>query len=134
MCFSEKKWLKLLRLDKLFLSVPKKQKISEEWALAKKQEFELLKKKKVADRKLIFHRAKQYNKEYEDQVWLFLLLVLSIRGINAMDPKSKKILQLLCLRQVRFAADLPHSVSLLNPLFIPTIVLDPYRSYNVIIS
>ncbi|KAI3666843.1 hypothetical protein L6452_41881 [Arctium lappa] len=72
-------------------SVLKKQKRSEEWALAKKQESELLKKKKAPDKKLIFHR-------------------------------------------VRFAADLPHSVSLLNPLFIPTIVLDPYRCYNVIIS
>lgn len=56
-------------------SVLKKQKRSEEWALAKKQESELLKKKKAADRKLIFNRAKQYSKEYEDQVWSFLLLL-----------------------------------------------------------
>ncbi|KAI3759208.1 hypothetical protein L6452_06833 [Arctium lappa] len=39
-------------------SVLKKQKRSEEWALAKKQESELLKKKKDADRKLIFHRVR----------------------------------------------------------------------------
>ena len=49
-------------------SVLKKQKRSEEWALAKKQEGELLKKKNAANRKLIFNRAKQYTKEYEDQV------------------------------------------------------------------
>lgn len=49
-------------------SVLKKQKRIEEWALAKKQDSELLKKKNAANRKLIFNRAKQYSKEYEDQV------------------------------------------------------------------
>ena len=44
-------------------SVLKKQKRNEEWALAKKQETQLLKKKNAANRKLIFNRAKQYTKE-----------------------------------------------------------------------
>lgn len=75
-------------------SVLKKQKRSEEWALAKKQESEISKKKKAADRKLIFNRAKQYSKEYEDQVWSFLLLLVlspvsvfyyfSFRGVGCL--------------------------------------------------
>lgn len=49
-------------------SVLKKQKRSEEWALAKKQELEATKKKNAENRKIIFNRAKQYAQEYEDQV------------------------------------------------------------------
>lgn len=52
-------------------SVLKKQKRNEEWALAKKQDVEELKKKNAANRKLIFNRAKQYSKEYEAQVSFF---------------------------------------------------------------
>ena len=50
-------------------SVLKKQKRAEEWALAKTQQTEELKKKNAANRKLIFNRAKQYTKEYEAQVY-----------------------------------------------------------------
>ncbi|GJR86557.1 hypothetical protein Tco_0210568 [Tanacetum coccineum] len=39
------------------------QKRSDEWALAKKQEGELLNKKNAANRKLIFNRAKEYTKD-----------------------------------------------------------------------
>jgi large subunit ribosomal protein L7e len=101
-------------------SVLKKQKRNEEWALVKKQETEALKKKNAENRKLIFSRAKQYSKEYDDQqkelVQLKrearlkggfyvspeakLLFIIRIRGINAIDPKTKKILQLLRLRQI----------------------------------
>lgn len=49
-------------------SVLKKQKRSEEWALAKKQEVEATKKKNAENRKLIFNRAKLYAKEYDEQV------------------------------------------------------------------
>lgn len=49
-------------------SVLKKQKRNEEWALAKKQELETSKKKKLESRKLIYNRAKQYAKEYAEQV------------------------------------------------------------------
>jgi large subunit ribosomal protein L7e len=101
-------------------SVLKTQKRSEEWALAKKLDTETLKKKNSDNRKLIFSRAKQYTKEYEEQAKELiqlkrearlkggfyvnpeakLLFIIRIRGINAMDPKSKKILQLLRLRQI----------------------------------
>ena len=50
-------------------SVLKKMKRNEEWALAKKQEFEDAKKKNASSRKLIFNRAKQYAKEYDEQVY-----------------------------------------------------------------
>ncbi|KAL9991638.1 putative ribosomal protein L7/L30 [Helianthus debilis subsp. tardiflorus] len=100
-------------------SVLKKQKRNEEWALAKMQEAEALKKKNAANRKLIFNRAKKYSEEYEAQQKELIqlkrearlkggfyvnpeakmLFIIRIRGINAMDPKSKKILQLLRLRQ-----------------------------------
>ena len=49
-------------------SVLKKQKRNEEWALKKKEEMLAEKKKNAENRKLIFNRAKQYSKEYEEQV------------------------------------------------------------------
>ncbi|KAE7995585.1 hypothetical protein FH972_000365 [Carpinus fangiana] len=101
-------------------SVLKKQKRNEEWALAKKEELEATKKKRRENGKLIFNRAKLYAKEYDEkQMELIrlkreaklkggfyvdpeakLLFIIRIRGINAMDPKSRKILQLLRLRQI----------------------------------
>ncbi|KAL0354391.1 UNVERIFIED_CONTAM: 60S ribosomal protein L7-4 [Sesamum radiatum] len=101
-------------------SVLKKQKRNEEWALAKKQELAALKEKKAANRKLIYSRAKQYAKEYEEQdkeliqlkrearlkggfyvnAEAKLIFIIRIRGINAMHPRTKKILQLLRLRQI----------------------------------
>ncbi|KAF9621168.1 hypothetical protein IFM89_016662 [Coptis chinensis] len=98
----------------------KKRKRNEEWALAKKQALETQKKKNSENRKLIFKRAEQYAKEYADKerevVTLKreaklkggfyvppeakLLFIIRIRGINAMDPKTKSILQLLRLRQI----------------------------------
>ncbi|XP_019417498.1 PREDICTED: 60S ribosomal protein L7-4-like isoform X2 [Lupinus angustifolius] len=101
-------------------SVLKKQKRNEELALTKTQELEAAKKKRVLSRKLIFNRAKLYAKEYENQDKELirlkreaklrggfyvdpeakLLFIIRIRGINAMDPKSRKILQLLRLRRI----------------------------------
>ncbi|KAG6760588.1 hypothetical protein D5086_021076 [Populus alba] len=101
-------------------SVLKKQKREEEWALAKKQELAATKKKNTENRKLIFNRAKQYAKEYQEQEkqlvqWkrearlkggfyvdpeAKLLFIIRIRGINAMHPKTRSILQLLRLRQI----------------------------------
>ncbi|XP_047957450.1 60S ribosomal protein L7-4-like [Salvia hispanica] len=101
-------------------SVLKKQKRAEEWALVKKQEVAALKEKKSANRKLIYNRAKEYAKEYAAQERELiqlkrearlkggfyvnpeakLLFIIRIRGINAMHPTTKKILQLLRLRQV----------------------------------
>lgn len=101
-------------------SVLKKRKRADEWALAKKQALDAKKKKDRENRKLIFSRALQYSKEYENQdnelirlkrearmkggfyvsAEAKLLFIVRIRGINAMDPKSRKILQLLRLRQI----------------------------------
>ncbi|XLU63918.1 hypothetical protein S245_023127, partial [Arachis hypogaea] len=49
-------------------SVLKKQKREEEWALKKKEELDAAKKKRAESRKLIYSRAKQYAKEYQEQV------------------------------------------------------------------
>ncbi|KAL7591443.1 60S ribosomal protein L7-4 [Lactuca sativa] len=127
-------------------SVLKKQKRNEEWALAKKQETELVKKKNAANRKLIFNRAKQYTKEYEDQQKELIqlkrearlkggfyvnpeakmLFIIRIRGINAMDPKSKKILQLLRLRQIFNGVFLKVNKATLNMLH----RVEPYVTYG----
>ncbi|XLR30076.1 hypothetical protein S83_057976 [Arachis hypogaea] len=48
-------------------SVLKKQKREEEWALKKKEELDAAKKKRAESRKLIYSRAKQYAKEYQEQ-------------------------------------------------------------------
>lgn len=61
-------------------SVLKKRKREEEWALAKKQQVEALKKKNAENRKLIFNRAKQYSKEYAEKVLrlsIFFLIFFS---------------------------------------------------------
>ncbi|XP_022752427.1 60S ribosomal protein L7-4-like isoform X2 [Durio zibethinus] len=103
-------------------SLLKKKKRNEEWELAKKQELLAAKKKRVENRKLIYARAKQYAKEYEAQEKELiqlkreaklkggfyvdpeakLLFIIRIRGINAMHPRTRKILQLLRLRQVAY--------------------------------
>ncbi|PKA61810.1 60S ribosomal protein L7-4 [Apostasia shenzhenica] len=101
-------------------SVLKKRKREEQWALQKKQQLEEKRKKNRENRKLIFNRAEQYAKEYEKQEKELiqlkrearlkggfyvcpeakLLFIIRIRGINAMHPKTRKILQLLRLRQI----------------------------------
>ncbi|KAI3949453.1 hypothetical protein MKX01_000101 [Papaver californicum] len=100
--------------------VLKKNKRAEEWALAEKTSQEVQKKKNSENRKLIYKRAEQYAKEYSEQERELirlkreaklkggfyvnpeakLLFIVRIRGINAMDPKTKKILQLFRLRQI----------------------------------
>ncbi|KAL8480255.1 hypothetical protein ACS0TY_026467 [Phlomoides rotata] len=101
-------------------SVLKKQKRAEEWALANSKELEEAKKKKTETRKLICKKARDYAKEYEAQEKELiqlkrearlkggfyvnpeakLVFIIRIRGINAMHPQTKKILQLLRLRQI----------------------------------
>ncbi|KAK4427478.1 60S ribosomal protein L7-4 [Sesamum alatum] len=127
-------------------SVLKKQKRSEEWALAKKQELAALKEKKSANRKLIYSRAKQYAKEYEQQdkelIQLKrearlkggfyvnpeakLLFIIRIRGINAMHPRTKKILQLLRLRQIFNGVFLKVNKATMNMLH----RVEPYVTYG----
>ncbi|RHN77486.1 putative ribosomal protein L7 [Medicago truncatula] len=127
-------------------SVLKKQKRNEEWALVKKQEQESAKKKRAQTRKLIWSRAKQYAKEYDDQQKELislkreaklkggfyvdpeakLLFIIRIRGINAMDPKSRKILQLLRLRQIFNGVFLKVNKATVNMLH----RVEPYVTYG----
>jgi len=101
-------------------SVLKKRKRDEQWALTRKEQEHKAKLKNVANRKVIFKRAEQYIKEYRQQEADLirlkreaklkggfyvdpeakLLFVIRIRGINDMHPKTRKILQLLRLRQI----------------------------------
>eukprot|EP00873_Tetraselmis_striata_P036855 jgi/Tetstr1/457119/TSEL_043769.t1 len=101
-------------------SVLKKRKRDEDWAAKKAGEASAAKAAAKAKRKDIFKRAEKYVKEYRDQEQDLIRLkreakskngfyvepeakvmfVIRIRGINDMHPKSRKILQLLRLRQI----------------------------------
>ncbi|XP_057761277.1 60S ribosomal protein L7-2-like isoform X1 [Arachis stenosperma] len=127
-------------------SVLKKQKREEEWALKKKEELNAAKKKRAESRKLIYSRAKQYAKEYQEQEKELiqlkreaklkggfyvdpeakLLFIIRIRGINAMDPKSRKILQLLRLRQIFNGVFLKVNKATMNMLH----RVEPYVTYG----
>ncbi|XP_057742873.1 60S ribosomal protein L7-2-like [Arachis stenosperma] len=127
-------------------SLLKKQKREEEWALKKKEEFNAAKKKRAESRKLIYNRTKQYAKEYQEQEKELiqlkreaklkggfyidpeakLLFIIRIRGINAMDPKSRKILQLLRLRQIFNGVFLKVNKAKMNMLH----RVEPYVTYG----
>ncbi|XP_074286344.1 large ribosomal subunit protein uL30y-like [Silene latifolia] len=127
-------------------SVLKKQKREEEWALAKKQEVEAQKKKNRENRKLLFKKAQQYAKEYQEEEKLAislrreaklkggfyvepeakLLFIIRIRGINAMHPKTRKIMQLLRLRQIFNGVFLKVNKATLNMLH----RVEPYVTYG----
>ncbi|XP_051114103.1 60S ribosomal protein L7-2-like isoform X2 [Andrographis paniculata] len=127
-------------------SVLKKQKRNEEWALAKAKELEEAKKKNAETRKLICKKAKEYAKEYEENERQLiqlkrearlkggfyvspeakLLFIIRIRGINAMHPQTKKILQLLRLRQIFNGVFLKVNKATLNMLH----RVEPYVTYG----
>ncbi|MQL91776.1 hypothetical protein Taro_024401 [Colocasia esculenta] len=127
-------------------SVLKKTKRAEEWALAEKKELEEKKKQGAESRKLIFNRALQYAKEYESQEKELiqlkrearlkggfyvnpeakLLFIIRIRGINAMHPKTRKILQLLRLRQIFNGVFLKVNKATVNMLH----RVEPYVTYG----
>lgn len=127
-------------------SVLKKRKRNEEWTLSKQQELEAAKNKNAENRKLIYNRAKLYSKEYEEQEKELirlkreaklkggfyvdpeakLLFITRIRGINAMHPKTKKILQLLRLRQIFNGVFLKVNKATLNMLH----RVEPYVTYG----
>ncbi|KAL0410264.1 UNVERIFIED_CONTAM: 60S ribosomal protein L7-4 [Sesamum latifolium] len=127
-------------------SVLKKQKRAEEWALAKSKEVEEAKKKKAETRKLICKKAREYAKEYEQQEKELiqlkrearlkggfyvnpeakLLFIIRIRGINAMHPRTKKILQLLRLRQIFNGVFLKVNKATMNMLH----RVEPYVTYG----
>uniref|UniRef100_A0A061RGE9 Large subunit ribosomal protein L7e n=1 Tax=Tetraselmis sp. GSL018 TaxID=582737 RepID=A0A061RGE9_9CHLO len=101
-------------------SVLKKRKRDEEWAAKKAAEATAAKQAAAKKRKEIFKRAESYVAEYRAQEKDLIRLrreakakggfyvepeakvmfVIRIRGINDMHPKSRKILQLLRLRQI----------------------------------
>ncbi|KAK9099786.1 hypothetical protein Scep_023216 [Stephania cephalantha] len=127
-------------------SALKKRKRAEEWAVAKNKEVEATKKKNVEKRKLIFNSAKLYAKEYEEQDKELirlkreaklkggfyvnpeakLLFIIRIRGINAMHPKTRKILQLLRLRQIFNGVFLKVNKATMNMLH----RVEPYVTYG----
>jgi len=98
----------------------KKRKRDEQWAANKAAAATEAKKKAKASRTAIFKKAEQYVKDFlqqeKDTVRLKraakakggfyvepeakLLFVIRIRGLNKIHPKTKKILQLLRLRQI----------------------------------
>lgn len=101
-------------------SVLKKRTRDEKWAKAKLEAAGIAKAKAKANRQVIFKRAEQYVKEYRAQEsdlirskreakvagGFFveaepkLAFVIRLRGINDMHPKTRKIMQLLRLRQI----------------------------------
>ncbi|KAM0933754.1 putative ribosomal protein L7/L30 [Dioscorea sansibarensis] len=127
-------------------SVLKKRKREEEWAVTKKQELDARKKKDKENRRLIFSRARQYAKNYETQEKELiklkrearlkggfyvspepkLLFIIRIRGINAMHPKTRKILQLLRLRQIFNGVFLKVNKATMNMLH----RVEPYVTYG----
>ncbi|KAE8815647.1 60S ribosomal protein L7-4 [Hordeum vulgare] len=128
-------------------SVKMKRKREEVWATEKRQKVADEKKKDAENTKVIYARAQQYAGEYEAQqdkelVQLKrearmkggfyvspeakLLFVVRIRGINAMHPKTKKILQLLRLRQIFNGVFLKVNKATINMLR----RVEPYVAYG----
>ncbi|CAN6271158.1 unnamed protein product [Urochloa humidicola] len=127
-------------------SVLRKLKREEQWAAEKKEKALADRKKALESRKIIFARAKQYAQEYDAQekelVQLKrearlkggfyvspeakLLFVVRIRGINAMHPKTRKILQLLRLRQIFNGVFLKVNKATINMLR----RVEPYVAYG----
>jgi len=127
-------------------SVLKRRKRDEQWATQKAAEREAqlseLKKKK----KVIFKRAEQYVKEYVSQEADLvrmkraarakgnfyvpaepkLLLVVRIRGVCDMHPTTRKILQLLRLRQINNCVFLKCNKAIMNMLR----KVEPYIAYG----
>ncbi|KAL9259640.1 Large ribosomal subunit protein uL30y-like protein [Drosera capensis] len=127
-------------------SVLKKQKRAEEWEETKKKEIDEKRVKNAENRKLIFSRAKVYAKEYDEQEKELirlkreakfkggfyvepeakLLFIIRIRGINRMHPRTRKILQLLRLRQIFNGVFLKVNKATLNMLH----RVEPYVTYG----
>jgi len=132
--------------EKVPESVLKKRKRDENWTKQKKETELAAKKKSRADRKVIFKRAEVYVKEYRQQeadlirikreaklkggfyvdAEAKLLFVIRIRGINDMHPKTRKILQLLRLRQIFNGVFMKVNKATLNMLH----RVEPYVAYG----
>ncbi|KAI3424350.1 hypothetical protein D9Q98_009903 [Chlorella vulgaris] len=127
-------------------SVLKKRKRDEDWATKKAAAATEAKHKAVANRKEYFKRAESYVKEYRTQEADLirlkreakakngfyvepeakLVFVIRIRGINDVAPKTKKILQLLRLRQINTGVFLKVNKATMNMLQ----RVEPYVAYG----
>lgn len=127
-------------------TVLKKRKTQERIAAQKASELAEAKKARVSKLRTIFKRAESYVKEYRTQERQMirlrreakrcgnffvepeakLLFVTRIRGINAMHPKIKKILQLLRLRQLHNGVFLKANKATINMLR----KVEPYVAYG----
>mmetsp|Transcript_495 Transcript_495/g.1258 ORF Transcript_495/g.1258 Transcript_495/m.1258 type:complete len:244 (-) Transcript_495:642-1373(-) len=127
-------------------TVLKKRKTQERLNAAKSAEAAEAKKARVVKSRTIFKRAESYVKEYRAQERQLirlrreakragnffvepeakLLFVVRIRGINAMHPKIKKILQLLRLRQIHNGVFLKANKATINMLR----KVEPYVAYG----
>jgi large subunit ribosomal protein L7e len=117
-------------------SVLKKRKRDEDWAAKKAAATTDAKKKAKANRQEIFKRAETYVKQYRAQESDLIRLkreakakdgfyvepegkfafVIRIRGINDMHPKTRKILQLLRLRQINMGVFIKINKATMNML------------------
>ena len=124
----------------------KKRNRDSEWALKKQAQAKIVKDKKEENKKEYFKRAEAYVKEYRDQEADLVRLkreakakggfyippeakivfVMRIRGINDMHPKTKKILQLLRLRQIFNGVFLRVNKATMNQLR----QVEPYITYG----
>uniref|UniRef100_A0A0D6R6U7 Ribosomal protein L30 ferredoxin-like fold domain-containing protein n=1 Tax=Araucaria cunninghamii TaxID=56994 RepID=A0A0D6R6U7_ARACU len=127
-------------------SVLKKRKRNEEWENDKKQQLAAAKAKNAENRKMMCRRARFYKEHYEKQEQELirlkreakmrggfyvdpeakLLFIIRIRGINDMHPKTRKILQLLRLRQIFNGVFLKVSKATINMLQ----RVEPYVTYG----
>eukprot|EP00793_Prasinoderma_coloniale_P003695 PRCOL_00003071-RA len=127
-------------------SVLKKRKRNEQWAADKLKAKEATRAKAKAARADIFKRAESYVKEYRAQEADLIRLkrearakggfyvpdeakivfVMRIRGLNDMHPKTKKVLQILRLRQIHNGVFLRVNKPVMNMLRI----VEPYITYG----
>jgi len=117
-------------------SLLKKRKTVDAQRAARQQKSVDRKKRNKKDRKEAFKRAEKYVREYRSEEKALIrykrqaknnnnfyitpesrvLFAIRIRGINAMDPKTRKILQLLRLRQVHNGVFIKVNAASLNML------------------
>eukprot|EP00897_Mesotaenium_endlicherianum_P003970 jgi/Mesen1/3600/ME000020S03137 len=127
-------------------SVLKKRRRDEDWANARSEQLQAARAKNKENRKVIFKRAEAYVKEYRQQEADLirikrdakmsggfyvepeakLLFVIRIRGINDMHPNTRKILQLLRLRQIFNGVFMKVNKATLNMLH----KVEPYVTYG----
>ncbi|KAG6625041.1 hypothetical protein CIPAW_16G067800 [Carya illinoinensis] len=113
-------------------SVLKKHKRNEEWALTKKQELKAAKKKRGYDEQQkelirLKREAKLKGGFYVDPQAKLLEFIIRICGINAIHSKTKKILQLLRLRQIFNGVFLKVNKATVNMMHR---VVEPYVTYG----